>query len=862
MKKISLWIVLFSLCTCSVISAQSFLVITDSRSYTLLTGTSTIVYGNSDINNLVLQKNSSAVLHAFQGKNTVTIESDYDLFAVSRSGTTVTLQGDDGTLLVIPATTTPQTIIFNNNQKFDLLIDSGHIWLGDHKIPLSTSYYQIADYFPMAGSWETDERTLFMGIKNRNLNGMLAKELMDTSSPKASYWTCDENGLRNLGGYDPNVETGIEDEFYIESTPIIFAKATVEIGDKSITPIDDDDGTTYVSVLFDGTEDITVPAGTFRDCLRFKATIWNLGQNEGDNGYETIWLARNVGFVKAVNEMGGFMFFSPANKTRQLLSYYIPTDLSADQTAIQTLVDNFVDAKENEDLPSLMALYSENFFQQCRNKSEKQAQEQEWFNNYTYNKFCAGIEEIIVSGDRADAMLEVYIRGTVKGNGVSWQYAGRDSVHFIKKNGDWYFYGSQMQFHPYGDTGYFAIFTRNQEWGDYAPVVTGFHDCGTQNLLSSTEEIETFTLTMPAPFNAESIDLMNFYEDEYTEFWGSIPLSYDEMSNGFYTFTVTDTSGNFYSYSDYFEKRPLMDVPVHISPIDGAYLPPGDNIFSWETVPGTDVSYRIELQEEIDDSWVNIATINLDSTSYTFYLEAGSKYQWRVRAMQNDRLGGDDFRENEARSDWDYLTVDSATIQEPVSFTDAYLQYRAYENGTDKFQGWCTFERGEDIIYSNDINSVVLKDASGTEVPTRHVGLYMDTRGYYFATLNDATGQLESSGPYPSSGFSVNFPAGTDLVAGEYTYETETSEGETLTFNLYFPGKTILPFPSSNSMTHTWEIDGSLTLAWIHPKGKFDQIILLLFDQNWKDIFYISLHHDTETINIPAWLIDDIQCLP
>ena len=836
---------------------DAIVILTDNTPYSLLSGTLTTVYGNSESNNLVLQKNAGAILFSFQGENTITIESEYNLFSVSRSGATVTFQGNEGTLLVMPATTTAQTIIFND-QQFDLLIDSGRVLLGDQEILLKTSTYQIADYFPMAGSWETDQRTLFMGIKDRDLDGVIAKELMDTSSPEARYWTCDENGLRNRGGYDPNVEMGIDDLFFIESTPIVFAKASVEIGDKSVTTIDDDDGTTYISVLLDGIEDITVPAGTFRDCLRFKATLWNPGQNEGDNGYETIWLARNVGFVKAVNEMGEPMFFSPPNKTRQLLSYYIPEGLSSDQLAIRTLVANFVDAKEGEDLNSLMALFSENFFKECRDKSERQAQEQEWFSQYTYNKFCAGLEDIVVTGDRAHAMLEYYIRGTVKENNYGWQLAGRESIHLIKEDGHWYFYGNQMSFNPYGDEGYFAVFTRNQEWGSSVPAVTGFHDCATGNRLSSTEGIESFTLTMPAPSNYETMDLMDYWDDEYTEFWGSIPLSYDEMPNGFYTFTITDTSGNFFSYSDYFEKQALMDVPVHVSPVDGAYLPPGNNTFSWEPVSGTDVSYRIELQKEIDGSWVNISSINLDTTSYTFSLEAGTNYQWRVRAMQADRLDGKDFRENEARSSWDYLTVSSATNQEPVTLTDAYLQYRTYESKTDEFRGWCTFRRGDGIAYSSNIISLILKNSSDMEMLTKTIGLNIDSRGYYYGKYNSETAQVEYSGPFPYSGFWINFPDGTVLSAGEYTYEAQTSEGETLTFNISFPGQTILPFVSSNSMDYTWEADGSLTLAWTEPEGAFDQIRVLLSDQYWRDVLSISLPNNMETVNIPASVIDDI----
>ncbi len=830
-----------------------------SNTYTLSPGTLTTVYGNSDSNNIVLKKNTGAMLHSFQGENTITIESEYDLFSISRSGATVTFQGNDGTLLVIPATTTPQTIIFND-QWFELVIDadSGRILLGDQEIlPVGTTY-QIADYFPMAGSWETDQRTLFMGIKDRELNGVVVKELMDTSSPKALYWTCDENGLRNHGGYDPGIDRDVEDEIYIESTPIIFAEASVKIGDKNVTTLVDDEGTEYVSVELEGVEEIKVPAGTFSDCLRFRATFWTEGQNEGDNGYETIWLARNVGFAKSVNEIGESMFFSPANETRQLLSYYAPGELTDDQIAIQTVMTRFVDAKEGEDLTGVMALLSENYAMNCLDKAVKQAQEQNWFDSVIYNRFCAGIEDIVVSGDHAYAMVEYYVRATVKADGSGWQSAMRESFNFVREDGSWYFYGTQMSFHPYGDTGYFAVYTRNQEWKSDVPVMTGFHDCATGNLLASPQEIETFTLTGPAPFYSESIDLMGIWDEESTEFWDSGLLSYDDMSSGFYTFTVTDTSGNFYSYSDYVDKQPLLDVPVHISPVDDGYLPPGDNTFSWGVVSGVDVTYEIHLSKEVNGSWQQTSIDVDDSTSHTLSLEAGTNYRWRVRAMQADRLNGLDVRDNESRSSWDYFTVSTTANSKPLVFSNAHLHYRVYENGTDQFRGWCTFQRGDGIAYSSDITSLVLKDESDMEVATQSVGLDIDERGGYSGTYDSETKQVIYSGPFPYSGFNVKFPDGTDLAAGEYTYEAQTGEGETLTFNVSFPGQTILPLVSSSSMTHIWEADGSLTLSWTNPEGTFDQIRVSLLDHEWRDVLCFSLPNNMETVTIPTSVINDI----
>ena len=65
----------------------------------------------------------------FSGNNTITIEAESGLFTVSRSGASVTFDGTDGTILVMPATLTPQSIIFSD-VNLDLVIVDGVVKLG------------------------------------------------------------------------------------------------------------------------------------------------------------------------------------------------------------------------------------------------------------------------------------------------------------------------------------------------------------------------------------------------------------------------------------------------------------------------------------------------------------------------------------------------------------------------------------------------------------------------------------------------------------------------------------------------------------------------------------------------------------
>ncbi len=117
--------------------SANFQILIDSSVCRLLSGEITHVYGCRGVNNLVVESGANAKLINFPGSNVITIESDSSTFTISRSGATVTLQGDDGTSLIMPATGTVQRIIFQNefqDEAFDLIIDSGAVKLGSQTV--------------------------------------------------------------------------------------------------------------------------------------------------------------------------------------------------------------------------------------------------------------------------------------------------------------------------------------------------------------------------------------------------------------------------------------------------------------------------------------------------------------------------------------------------------------------------------------------------------------------------------------------------------------------------------------------------------------------------------------------------------
>ena len=114
-------------------SDPEYIVLTDETPETLASGSNTIVYGCHEANAVVLESGAVARLKNFPDSNTITILSNSGLFTVSRSGATVTFTGSDGTSLVMPATSTVQSIVFTD-KTLELSIRSGAVMLGDQTI--------------------------------------------------------------------------------------------------------------------------------------------------------------------------------------------------------------------------------------------------------------------------------------------------------------------------------------------------------------------------------------------------------------------------------------------------------------------------------------------------------------------------------------------------------------------------------------------------------------------------------------------------------------------------------------------------------------------------------------------------------
>lgn len=105
-------------------------------------GESVRVYGTVGDDNIILESGARAELINFPGNNRIAIVSDSGGFAVSRSGAYVSFEGNDGTLLKMPATLSPQTIVFDDGSLL-LYIDSGEVLLGGQVITAASALIDL-----------------------------------------------------------------------------------------------------------------------------------------------------------------------------------------------------------------------------------------------------------------------------------------------------------------------------------------------------------------------------------------------------------------------------------------------------------------------------------------------------------------------------------------------------------------------------------------------------------------------------------------------------------------------------------------------------------------------------------------------
>ena len=702
--------------------------------------------------------------------------------------------------------------------------------------------FEMAAFFPLGSSWETDDWTLGVDAADYDFNGTATKAMADTRNPGVLFWTNDENGLMLHGFVD---EDGLKVEF---DPPILFANSSCNVGD-----IIEGTFTVYgeeisYSIELADVETVTVPAGTFNNCLKFVLHSWPSSELLSQFGYETFWLAKDVGFVKAMAEEETVSeLFTDSGETRQLLSYHItPTEMTDDERAVRAAIELVNGYFRTGDMQSLADFISEDFFDRnCRDKAAVLDSWTNFMDNVSDYLEVISIEDVTIDGADAYILREYFATYTMDGTRY-WDW-NRHSSHWKKEiDGEWRMVGAQLGFVPWSDVKIRNDAPENGIDGApfYNPIEAVFGDCGPGDQVGPPDPIAAFTVSGPPGSGLDDLDLFPYWIPDWLEFWNTESLT--AAVSGFYTFRVENTTGDYFVYTDYLEAAPRMALPVLVSPAENEVVSVGNVILDWNPVDQAE-TYRVDMQSSDDGgaTWNGMPNQYTDNTQATVSVNPETLYRWRVRAYQNDIYGEKDI---ESRSDWEqFATYDVFTI-------GGYLQYRTFSDGSNIYRGWLEFTKNNNPIDASDITQIELKDSAGNPVTIDNYAFFADS--YFWGSWNDSTSSVDFGGPNYSHGFSIRFPVETNLLAGIYTYEATTSQGDLLTLVRNFPGETILALVDVASMEYEWLIDGGLRLTWSVPAGgTYDQLRVSLVDQDSNGLFWVRLPADKEELTIPAeWI--------
>jgi len=199
-------------------------------------------------------------------------------------------------------------------------------------------------------------------------------------------------------------------------------------------------------------------------------------------------------------------------------------------------------------------------------------------------------------------------------------------------------------------------------------------------------------------------------------------------------------------------------------------------------------------------------------------------------------------------------TITGSAVKEGtvgVSIDSQYLQYRTYSDANDnKYRGWMSLTKDGIPVEVSDITKVELKNSTGAVVNETVDVNDLWIGASFGGGWNSSTSSVSFSGPFLDCGFSIRFPGGVELPAGNYTYEVTTSEGDIVSETFNYPGKKELPVVQSANMSSEW-LGNDLHLEWVNPAGDYDQLRVVLRDEDWNE-WYIRLPTDVVELTIPA----------
>ncbi len=513
----------------------------------------------------------------------------------------------------------------------------------------SSSSYLTSNYFPLDCGWETDKWTLFTDERKVEIDGISTTALVDTGTAEAYFWSNDKNGLRLHGVWTQEAKLA----YYSE--PIRIANMTCRVGDSIQTRFTLSSDTEETEYFFSsdliGTEDVTTSAGVFYETLKFRIHAYPAEDSTVDHGYQTIWLAENVGIVQAQTDANShFEMFAKKGETRQLISYFHTlSGLTADEEAVRAAYTQWIAYRNDQNLTGITDILHDSYFETCRDKAAALDYWDNLFNTTKGYKVFTTIEDVAIDDDEAyvlNEFLELYADANGDNPVRLW---GRATVRLKKQNGDWKIYGNQFEIYP----NLYSVYPRYTPPATKLATPVEITDCADNQWADSPDQIATLTITGPPGSGIVDFELIDtYYIGGWIGFWNQFELS-PGMKNGFYTFDITDVAGNYIRLTDYLSTTDILDEPVTLSPVDGATDESNVLTFEWLPVSGAN-SYELEVYEVDDVTGDTTTAINeiLEQTTYSAVLSTGTTYEWRVRGRYTDPNDADGQYDSESRCDF------------------------------------------------------------------------------------------------------------------------------------------------------------------------------------------------------------------
>jgi hypothetical protein len=199
-------------------------------------------------------------------------------------------------------------------------------------------------------------------------------------------------------------------------------------------------------------------------------------------------------------------------------------------------------------------------------------------------------------------------------------------------------------------------------------------------------------------------------------------------------------------------------------------------------------------------------------------------------------------------------------LEPTYHFGGGYLQYRTREDSSgNAYRGFFNASQSGLPLQADDIVSLTVKDSNNNEVSISNAGNWA---GSYY-TYNCRTTPCNETGPVMDAG---GLYATLDtLSTGVYQIELQTTDGNILTNEMFYPGQLALPVVDSSSMQAQWS-NGDLILSWTNPINEINwlevhQLRVVLFDADYNELVFVSLNATDQTVTMPADLVNKAAAL-